>query len=286
MDCLILKMLFLRVARHFLRAYRLIDRFSEDIDLAVLPNQLSDNQIKRKIKHIHKAASQHEHLSCIDGHELESKGSNFRRTMHHYPQIGLQTVDDQVAPELMIEVNSFTTPSPFKKMPIQCLIADVLIQNGLNDVVVEFELEAFELNVLAVERTLIEKVLAVVKHSYHEDNPVGMLQNKIRHLYDIHQIMQCSEIKQYVNKPEFLELCQVCLSEEIDNFGEADADIYKTALSEAPIFVKFEEWIPELNKVYSKTFAAMTYKELPPLNEIGKSLATIKNALQIHLTKA
>ena len=57
------------------KGYRLIDRFSEDIDLAILPTGLSQNQIKSRIRNVHKAASQH--LTCIKGHDNESKGSKF-----------------------------------------------------------------------------------------------------------------------------------------------------------------------------------------------------------------
>lgn len=259
------------------KGYRLIDRFSEDIDLAIVPTGLSPNQIKRKIKQVHKASSQH--LNCIEGHDQESKGSMFRRTMHHYPQMGVQTADDQVAPELMIEVNSFTTPSPYKEMPIQSMIADVLIDNELDELVAQFNLEAFTLNILAVERTLVEKVLAIVKHSYDKDDPVAMLQNKIRHLYDIHQIMQRAKTREWVNELAFPKLCLECINEEIETFGIGDAHIYNDPLSEAPIFARFDEWMPELDRVYSTTFAAMTYKELPPLTEIGKTLATIQRAL-------
>ena len=259
------------------KGYRLIDRFSEDIDLAVLPMGLSANQISRKIRSVHKAASQH--LTCIEGHEKESKGSKFRRTMHHYDQVGVNTVDDQVAPELMIEVNAFTTPSPYSEMPIQSMIADVLIDNDLGELVEQFNLEAFTLNILAVERTLVEKVLAIVKHSYDQNDPVSLLQNKIRHLYDIHQIMQRSDTRDYVNGSDFPRLCAECIDEEIETFGKDDAAIYEYPLADAPIFKRFDEWLPELDKVYSTTFAAMTYKELPPLSEIAKTLATIQKAL-------
>lgn len=259
------------------KGYRLIARFSEDIDLAIVPTGLSPNQIKRKIKQVHKAASQH--LSCIEGHDQESKGSMFRRTMHNYPQIGVQTSDDQVAPELMVEVNSFTVPWPYRQMPIQSMIADVLFDNGLDELVAQFNLEAFTLNILAVERTLVEKVLAIVKHSYNKDDPVAMLQNKIRHLYDIHQIMQRAETREYVNELEFSKLCLECVDEEIETFGLDKAHIYKNPLSDAPIFVRFDEWMPALDRVYNSSFAAMTYEELPPLTEVGKTLAIIRRAL-------
>lgn len=261
------------------KGYRLIDRFSEDIDLAILPTGLSQSQIKRKIKRVHEAASQD--LTCIDGHDQESKGSKFRRTMHRYPQFGVQTADDQVAPELMIEVNSFTTPSPYSEMSIQSIIADVLIERGFDELVLQFNLEEFNLNILAAERTLVEKVLAIIKHSYDKNDPVVMLQGKIRHLYDIHQIMQRDETRRYLSGPEFPELCRNCIEEERETFGDEDR-IYRGLLSKAPIFVKFGEWMPELNRVYSTTFKAMTYKELPPLADIAKTLNTIQLALR-HL---
>lgn len=62
----------------------------------------------------------------------------------------------------MIELNSLTTPSPYKEISIRSAIADVLIDNERGELVAQFNLDAFMLNILAVERTLIEKVLAIL----------------------------------------------------------------------------------------------------------------------------
>jgi len=258
------------------KAYRLIDRFSEDIDLAILPGGLSTNQIKRKIKKVHDATCQH--LTYVEGHPKESKGSTFRRTMHQFPYSETSAIEDQVSRELMIEVNSFTTPSPYNVMPIQSMITDVLLENSLDKVVAKFELEPFNLQILALERTLIEKILAIVRQSYSE-KPIAALQNKIRHLYDIHQIMQRAEAKSFISNAELYPLVQQCISEEKDIEGFTPSTFYKIPLTDAPIFSEFDEWLPELDKVYRTSFSAMTYKELPPLNSISKTLKTIRRAL-------
>lgn len=258
------------------KAYRLIDRFSEDIDLAILPGELSINQIKRKIKKVHDATCQH--LTYVEGHPKESKGSTFRRTMHQFPYTETSAIQDQVSRELMIEVNSFTTPSPYNVMPIQSMITDVLLENSLDEVVAKFELEPFNLQILALERTLIEKILAIVRHSYSE-KPIDALQNKIRHLYDVHQIMQSDEVKSFISSAELNFLVQQCISEEKDIKGFTPSTFYKKPLADAPVFSKFDEWLPELDKVYRTSFAAMTYKELPSLEDVSKTLQMIRRAL-------
>ncbi len=66
------------------KAYRLIDRFSEDIDLAVLcSSEKGDNQRKKLLKNVEKVVTQN--LISLKGDERESKGSKFRRTVYKYP---------------------------------------------------------------------------------------------------------------------------------------------------------------------------------------------------------
>ena len=66
------------------KAYRLLHRFSEDIDLAVFKGDKSNNALKNQIKDVETVVTQS--LTYLEDDEQESKGSKFRKTVYQYPR--------------------------------------------------------------------------------------------------------------------------------------------------------------------------------------------------------
>jgi len=101
------------------KAYRLIDRFSEDIDLAIFAVDMGDSRRKRLLKGVEAAVN--EGLAYLEGDERESKGSRFRKTVYQYPR-SIEGGDfGQASSELLVEINAFTKPartSPASTEPV------------------------------------------------------------------------------------------------------------------------------------------------------------------------
>lgn len=169
------------------KAYRLIERFSEDIDLAVFVANKGDSARKKLFKNIERIATQD--LIPLDDDERTSKGSKFRKTVYEYPKHINDADFGSASPLLLVEINAFTNPEPFESCKLQTFIAEVLNNKGKPELIKQFGLESFSINVLSVRRTLVEKILRVVKDSYSED-PIGKLSKRIRHLYDVCQILK------------------------------------------------------------------------------------------------
>ena len=258
------------------KAYRLIDRFSEDIDLAVCLDNATDNQRKKLIKDIESAAS--EGLRYIENDDRESKGSRFRRTVYEYPRLTDELRFGQASPQLLIEVNTFTKPEPFEKRELQSLVADFLTAVGETTLIAQYELESFSINVLSVQRTLIEKILGVIKDSY-SDQPVAKLSARIRHLYDICLILRSDEHRNFFTTDEFTHLFKNCIEDEIKSFGDPHK-YFERKLIEAPIFSNFEKWRPSLELTYSTTFSDLVYGDLPAMYEVLNTVIFIKEKLQ------
>ncbi len=197
------------------KAYRLIDRFSEDIDLAVLAGGKGDSARKKLLKSVETTAS--EGLICVKDDARESKGSKFRKTVYQYPR-SIEGGDfGQASPELLIEVNTFTNPEPFETRELQTFIAEVLTEKGETDLIAQYVLEGFPVNVLSVRRTLVEKMLGVIKDSYHED-PVARMSVRIRHIYDVCLILKNDEYRDFIASDEFMSLCNICIEDEKAGF--------------------------------------------------------------------
>ncbi len=260
------------------KVYRLIDRFSEDIDLAVLvgdAGNTTDAARKTLLKGVESAVTQG--LTYLKEDAREFKGSKFRKTVYQYPR----SIDGgdfgQASPELLVEVNAFTNPEPFETRELQTLIAEVLIEKGESDLITQYALENFSINVLSVRRTLVEKMLGVIKDSYNDD-PVAKLSDRIRHLYDICQILKHDEYRKFVAGEDFKPLCDLCIEDEKVGFF-AHSDCFEHPLVDAPIFSEFGNWRASLGATYTGAFSSLVYGELPTMNEIEESLGFIKGNL-------
>ncbi len=260
------------------KAYRLIDRFSEDIDLALFASDKTNNVRKKLLKSIERIASQD--LTYLHDDERESKGSSFRKTIYQYPRTIKSSNFGQASSELVIEINTFTNPEPFESRKLQTLIAEMLNNKGKNDLIVKYGLESFTINVLSVRRTLVEKILGVIKHSWSND-PVAKLSDNIRHLYDICMILKHEEYRHFVVSKNFKLLCDVCIEEEKAG-GFRDSTHFEIPLLEAPLFSQLETWLPSLNAVYTSTFSDLVYGDLPKIDNVKAAFNFIRESLDRH----
>ncbi|MBP2197692.1 nucleotidyl transferase AbiEii/AbiGii toxin family protein [Pantoea cypripedii] len=160
------------------KAHRLIHRFSEDIDLAVHVTGMSGSQVKQLIRDAEITIT--EGLSYIPNHPAESKHGSFRKTWHNYPRI-IAGDFAQASPQLLLEINAFTTPEPFSPMPIKTLIAEALFHMGHATSAERYGLGEFTVNVLNIERTVAEKIMGLVRAS-REKAPDIALKSRIRHI--------------------------------------------------------------------------------------------------------
>ena len=101
-------------------------------------------------------------------------------------------------------------------------------------VVREFGLESFEVLTLALERTLVEKILALVRAGYAAD-PVAELQAKVRHAYDLHQLLQQAELRVSLAGAGFADLLAEVRADDARN-QEFQGDWMARPLREAAPF--------------------------------------------------
>ena len=167
------------------KAYGLIERFSEDVDLAVIrqPGQ-PDAALQRLIRNLHKTAAGN--LPEVEIPGSTSKRGHNRLVYHRYPHLFPDPVP-VTTEHLLLEITAFGEPEPHGKRPLISYLGQQLLDQGQAEAVHEFGLEPFDFNVLSLERTFAEKILALVRASY-EAAPAAALSRKVRHLYDLHQL--------------------------------------------------------------------------------------------------
>lgn len=156
------------------KAFDLIERFSEDIDLS-LPFDPTESQ-KRKV---------YDTIMVISKNlGLELENSEFVKSRYDYNKyiFSYNSLFSSSKLEIIVETSFYTPVYPVENRNIQCYVGKFCYENALI-LPVEFRGVTFEMNVQSLSRTIIDKVFALCDY---------YLQNKFerysRHIYDIAKI--------------------------------------------------------------------------------------------------
>ena len=143
------------------KAYNCIERFSEDIDLALAEPDLGDAKRKTLMKQIESSVTQGLTLLEEDP-QMEKRGRN-RKTFYEYPHIHPNKSFSPVKDVIQLEINTFTHPSPVEQRQIESFIYRFMVDAGYNEEIHRYTLQPFNVQTLSIERTLCEKVLSLVR---------------------------------------------------------------------------------------------------------------------------
>lgn len=255
------------------KAHKLVERFSEDIDLAVVADGLSGHRTKKLLKEIERALTG-EPFEELPDHPQMGKGSEIRKSVHLYPQFIEGDFGDALN-VIILELNTFAHPAPNSLQTIHTYIYEFLSERGADELIAKYGLEAFEVPVLNVERTLCEKISAIARASYEGD---AELERKIRHLYDIHLLLQQQELRDFLVSSDFNEMIAIVKEDDTDN-KQFNDDWAAKPLAEAPIFDDPSEIISRLDTYYHHTFKSLVYGDLPDIQDVEKSILLVKGRL-------
>ena len=256
------------------KAYNCIQRFSEDVDLAVIPQDgLSQNQLKKLLSDIDNTITTG--LEYIGG---DKKGRN-RTTLYNYPK----TIEGQpfgaVKEHIKIEVNTFTNPVPHQALPISSYLYQFLLERENTELIDAYELHPFSLNVLSLERTFFEKVLALNRLSY---NGIDSLKGKIRHFYDLHQLYHNTRLTETIFLPTSREVLLLVRKDD-ERLQTFDGPWKNQPYAASPLFTSLEDVWKELTPTYTDELANLLWQgELPSPSSVLSVMQQIRTFLQAH----
>jgi hypothetical protein len=253
------------------KAYRLTNRFSEDIDIAVIDaDSFSGNQLKMLIKRLAKdMASELEEIVIPN---ITSKGSRFYKAIYQYQNlIGLTS--SAVTGQLLIEINTYANPYPYIKQEISSFLADYLTAINRQDLVEQYELKPFEINVLDKRRTIVEKLVSLVRFSF-EDDSVKSVASKIRHFYDLYYLANDKECREYLQSPEFQKDLSELLIHDQQEFNHPK-DWQTKTVKDSPLFKDFPTLWTNLSLTYQSELTPLAFSEIPDEKLIADSFVEI-----------
>jgi len=250
------------------KGYNLIERFSEDVDIAIINDKgKTGNEIKTIIRTIEKEITPDFKELQMDG--VTSKGSRFRKSVFEYVTIEKGNANNK----LIVEINSFANPFPFQKLNIQSMVFDFLLQTGNEKYVAQYNLQSFEVNVLSKEQTLIEKLVSLVRFSFKE-NTIESISEKIRHFYDLHYLMKSQDCIEFVASDLFKKQFDAVLEHDREMFEEPIG--WQTKLiSESPLIINFSAVWKQLLEKYQLELSALAYRKIPNEKDVAKCFSEL-----------
>jgi predicted nucleotidyltransferase component of viral defense system len=255
------------------KAYRLTNRFSEDIDIAVIDaDSFTGNQLKMLIKRIAKDMSAGLEEKVIEG--VTSKGSRFYKAIYLYPNlIGQDTKTAVKTGQLLIEINTYANPYPFVKQEITSFIGDFLQMANQNKYIEEYGLQPFTLNVLDKRRTMLEKLVSLLRFSFAENHKTE-LSKKIRHFYDLHYLANNEECQKYLQTTEFPKDLQELFAHDQTEFDEPHGWQTKI-ITESPLLTDFAAVWKNLRTTYQNELSNLAFAEIPNEKLVAESFEKI-----------
>lgn len=241
------------------KCYYMIDRFSEDIDLVLLRDgSESSNQLKNKLKAVSELIS--EQIPEVERTGITNKKGMIRKTAHNYPK-NFKGEFSQVRNDIIVETGWLGSSEPYEAKLIQCYIYDVIVDSDVDGVIEKFGLSPFTVNALSISRTLCEKIMSLVRFSYGQDS-IKDLNNKIRHIYDIHQLLNSGELNDFFNSKKFDNMLIQVAIEDMSSFKNNKDWIFAHP-KEALIFSDIENTWEKLSKTYNTNFSELVFSNLP-----------------------
>jgi hypothetical protein len=260
------------------KAYRLTNRFSEDIDIAVIDaNSFSGNQLKMLIKRLAKDMAGDLEERVVDG--ITSKGSRFYKAIYQYPIIAGQDMKTAVKTgQLLIEINSFANPYPYNKQQISSFIADYLLSLDRQDLIEQYNLDSFTVNVLDKRRTILEKLVSLLRFSFSE-NIKSELAKKIRHFYDLYYLANDDECASYIQSSEFRRELRELFADDQKEFDEPAGWKEKT-IADSPLLIDFPPIWDSLRDTYQMELSNLSYSKIPDKQFIKSNFEKLIQAIK------
>jgi predicted nucleotidyltransferase component of viral defense system len=270
------------------KAWKLINRFSEDIDLAIdkeffegYKGDISRTQISklRKEAGIYTTGTFFEELQA----EFQEKGFNELtykivdtgesdqdpRIIEIYYQNVVSQPTEYVLPRVQIEISCRSLREPFSIQTFGALVDESYADK-------EFAEPLFEVPTVNPERTFLEK-LFLLHEEFHRPAEKMRVDRLSRHLYDIYHLTKAGIAEKAIKDKGLYETI-VSHRYKFSRVGEVDYNLHNPkTINPIPVTEKIDEWKAD----YAKMKEDMIYEEnKPDFDKLINNLNYLRTQLQ------
>ncbi len=257
------------------KCYNIIERFSEDIDLVVLRREgESNNKLTTKIRTISNVVS--DVLPEIEIAGLTHKMGMNRKTAHSYNK-EFKGDYGQIRDAIVVEATWLGYFEPYTTKSVYSFVGEMMMNNGQSEIAKEQDLLPFNVLVLEPSRTICEKIMSLVRFSYGE-NPITDLKNKIRHVYDLNQLLSVKELLTFFKSKEFDIMLLKVAQDDVVSFKNNNEWLRNHPVNSL-IFENPEKLWSDLKIVYESDFKNLVYGSFPNETELLNTLILIRKRI-------
>lgn len=161
------------------KCYKLINRFSEDIDISIIEEHLSESKRRNLVHNIIEISIKETKCILINPEAIRSRRV-FNRFIANYESVFTNSSSNE---NVIVELAMMSPCFPYKTMKIQTFVGEYLDSIGRNDLTKKYNLEAFDVKVQTLERTFVDKIFALCDYQISKK-----LTRQSRHIYDLYKI--------------------------------------------------------------------------------------------------
>lgn len=173
------------------KCYKLIKRFSEDIDLNIETDGNPTEGQKKNLKANIVSIIEDFGFQLTNAEDVRSRRS-YNKYIIDYSSV---FTENYLKEHLMVETSVFIKAYPCEIKLASSLIYDYLAKHGYEDLIKKYSLEPFEVNVQTAARTLIDKLYALGDY-YLAD----AVKEHSRHIYDIYKLIKVVPLDESIKK--------------------------------------------------------------------------------------
>lgn len=258
------------------KCYHLVERFFEDIDLVVLRRKgETDSKLKSKLKAISTVVGST--LPEVEIKEITRKMGMNKKTAHTYNK-SLEGNYGQVRDIIILESTWLGYYEPYTAKSIISFVGNMMLNHGQIEIAKKNDLLPFELLVLEPTRTICEKIMSLVRFSYSE-NPIADLKKKIRHTYDLHQLLKQKVFSDFFHSPAFDNMILKVANDDVASFRNNNKWL-EFHPNDSLIFKDLDNvWI-QLKEDYNGDFRNLVYGDFPKDSAVLHTLRMIQERLK------
>jgi len=162
------------------KCHKVIERFSEDIDLTLQEEYSSQSFKRNSLKKLIDFSSESPFI-------LKNKETRLKHTHANYNCFNIDYSaihkNRQFASEIKMEMVYLSKCYPYEEKSLISYIGEYLESINRNEIIEQFELTAFNIKVQKLERTFIDKVFAICDYFEFKES-----RRNSRHIYDLYKI--------------------------------------------------------------------------------------------------
>lgn len=258
------------------KCFKLIDRFSEDIDLIIIRrSKESNHKASSKLKLVSNIVNIHMPEVFVEA--LTIKRGLRRKTAHLFER-SFNTSRDQIGDKIVIESTLLGNHEPFQTSTICSFVGDMMIEGGLKTHAEKNRLMPFPIQVLSPMRTYCEKIMSLVRFS-HTENPIDSLKRKVRHIYDLHKLLELDYIDRFFQSDDFENLLLKVANDDVISFKNNNQWL-NFHPCDALIFKDINSTWTHLQSTYNSEFKELVYGVFPENEAILMTLSRLQARLK------